>query len=141
MVIMPRTVLHPTATLKPASLVVLDRIYYLKPLEAMESHFLRFVVAVLNCRVTDYWFQKNYETSKVSRGYFDLNGDQIKSIPIPIADRTQHQRIADKVDSVIAAKREAVDADTSAIEHEIDKMIYELYHLTSEEIAVVEAAT
>ena len=32
------------------------------------------------------------------------------------------------------------DADTSALEAEIDKLVYRLYDLTPEEIAVVEAS-
>jgi len=36
------------------------------------------------------------------------------------------------------AKGELSNADTSALDHQIDKMIYELYNLTSEEIAIVE---
>ena len=32
------------------------------------------------------------------------------------------------------------EADTSALEDEIDKLVYELYNLTPEEIAIVEGA-
>jgi hypothetical protein len=35
-------------------------------------------------------------------------------------------------------KAEAKKADTSALEQEIDRLVYELYGLTDEEIAVVE---
>jgi hypothetical protein len=36
------------------------------------------------------------------------------------------------------SKGELPDADTSALEQQIDKMVYELYGLTQEEIEIVE---
>ena len=32
------------------------------------------------------------------------------------------------------------DADTSSLENEIDKLVYELYNLTEDEIAIVEGS-
>ena len=37
-----------------------------------------------------------------------------------------------------AAKKRDPEADTSALEQEIDQMVYELYGLTEEEITIVE---
>ena len=42
------------------------------------------------------------------------------------------------LDQILAAKKKDTNADTSALEHQIDKMVYELYGLTPEEIAIVE---
>jgi adenine-specific DNA-methyltransferase len=53
------------------------------------------------------------------------------------------------VDQILSAKKqhtplsplnrgEFTDADTSPLERQIDKMVYELYGLTDEEIAIVE---
>ena len=39
---------------------------------------------------------------------------------------------------ILAAKRADPAADTSAWEREIDRLVYELYGLTEEEIAIVE---
>jgi len=38
----------------------------------------------------------------------------------------------------VAAKRADLQADPSALEREIDQMVYQLYGLTEEEIRVVE---
>jgi len=42
------------------------------------------------------------------------------------------------VDRILAAKRADPAADISAWEREIDALVYQLYGLTAEEIAVVE---
>ena len=42
------------------------------------------------------------------------------------------------VDQILAEKQKDSNADTSALERQIDEMVYELYGLTPEEIAVVE---
>jgi len=39
---------------------------------------------------------------------------------------------------ILAAKQKDPNTDTSALERQIDQMVYELYGLTPEEIAVVE---
>ena len=41
---------------------------------------------------------------------------------------------------ILTAKKADPNADTSALEAEIDKLVYRLYDLTPEEIAVVESS-
>jgi len=43
-----------------------------------------------------------------------------------------------EVDRILAAKERDPEADTAALEREIDRLVYELYGLTEEEIAIVE---
>ena len=45
------------------------------------------------------------------------------------------------VERILAAKRHDPKADTTALEREIDQLVYKLYDLTPEEIAIVEEAT
>jgi hypothetical protein len=42
------------------------------------------------------------------------------------------------VDKIIAAKKENPKANTIAWEREIDRLVYQLYELTDEEIMIVE---
>ena len=44
------------------------------------------------------------------------------------------------VDRMLAAKQRDAGADTSALEREIDELVYALYGLTPEEIKIVEEA-
>ena len=45
------------------------------------------------------------------------------------------------VDKILAAKQRDAAADVSALEREIDELVYALYGLTQEEIKIVEGAT
>ena len=44
------------------------------------------------------------------------------------------------VDCILAAKPRNAEADVSALEREIDQLVYALYGLTPEEIQIVEGA-
>jgi len=53
---------------------------------------------------------------------------------------SQQQPIIDLVEKIVAAKAADPAADTSALEQGIDRIVYELYGLTEEEIAIVEGS-
>ena len=135
MIILPRTVLFLQATMKEKGIVLLDRIYYLTQKSSVNT---RFILGVINSKVTNFWFEHYYGTSKVSGGYFDLNGTQIKSIPIPAATLDKQNDIARIVDEILFRKNQNTNANTTALEKEIDQQVYALYNLTSEEIAIIE---
>ena len=135
MIIMPRTVEYLQAMIKKKDIVCLDRIYYLI---LTRKANLKFVLGVLNSRVTNFWFEFYYKTTKVQGNYFDLNGNQIGSIPIPTVTAEQQKPIIDLVDKILAAKKANSQADTSKEEAEIDRLVYALYGLTEEEIKAIE---
>ena len=67
----------------------------------------------------------------------------MKPFPVPpITEANQHlvTQMEDKVDKILDAKDAESDANVSELENEIDQIVYLLYDLTPEEIAIVEAA-
>lgn len=102
MIILPRTVLYLQAMMKDRNIVLLDRIYYLTKKTSVNC---KYILGVINAKVTTYWFDYYYGTTKVSGGYFDLNGIQIKSIPIPMATTEQQTQIADIVEQILQIKK------------------------------------
>ena len=136
MIILPRTVAFLQATLKEKNIICLDRIYYLKEKLKLEKNYF---LGVLNSFITNVWFEYYYSTTKVAGNYFDLNGNQIASIPIPTATSAQQQEIVTLVDKILLAKKQDSACDTTDLEREIDRLVYELYGLTEEEIMIVES--
>ena len=63
------------------------------------------------------------------------------TVPIPDFPPKDEQVLTKLVDRILAAKRKNPEADTSALEREIDQLVYALYGLTPEEIRIVEEAT
>lgn len=57
---------------------------------------------------------------------------------LPIRTNLRQEELARRVDRILAAKQREADADTSALEREIDELVYSLYSLTPEEIQIVE---
>ena len=52
--------------------------------------------------------------------------------------KAEQNNISKIVDRILAAKKKDPNADTSSLESEIDQLVYKLYGLTDEEIAIVE---
>ena len=57
------------------------------------------------------------------------------------AEHTRHDAWESLVGRILDAKQRDAEADTSALEREIDELVYALYGLTPEEIAIVEGTT
>lgn len=55
--------------------------------------------------------------------------------------KEQQRPIIQLVVKILAAKQRDAEADVSALELEIDKLVYALYALTPEEIQIVENVT
>ncbi|MDP8218143.1 MAG: hypothetical protein P9M03_05405, partial [Candidatus Theseobacter exili] len=66
--------------------------------------------------------------------------DKIPLLKIPLKKLAQDetQPLITLVDKILSLKKSDPQADTNALETEIDRMVYELYDLTAEEITIVE---
>lgn len=62
----------------------------------------------------------------------------VKEFPIIKASDDKQNNIITFVDEIIYAKCTNPNKDTTALETEIDRLVYQLYGLTEEEIAIVE---
>tara|TARA_Y100001935_G_scaffold253785_1_gene260987 strand:- start:188587 stop:190149 length:1563 start_codon:yes stop_codon:yes gene_type:complete len=63
---------------------------------------------------------------------------ELRSIPIPKIGINEQKKVEGIASTILSIKKENPQADTSALEAEIDAMVYELYGLTEEEIQIVE---
>ena len=100
-------------------------------IKSNEKINFKFILAILNSKYVDSWLKKN--TSNVS-----INLGTVKKIPIPFASMEQQRHISQLVDEIIKHKLNHSNTDTSALEQEIDQLVYGLYGLTEEEITVIE---
>ena len=96
----------------------------------------RYLLASLNSKVVQFFIN---QICPAIRGEFR----RFKSIyvsQIPIATATEPQRILLEklVEQILTAKKSDTQADTTALEAEIDQLVYQLYGLTAEEIQIIE---
>jgi hypothetical protein len=76
-------------------------------------------------------FNQAIRTMHFMPGYADR-------LPIQNNSKSYVKVISDKVAEALKAKKQNPNADTNELESEIDRLIYELYGLSEEEIWVVE---
>ena len=93
---------------------------------------LRFLLGILNSRFALVLL------NAIRGGDFHILPEHLRAMPIPSAMSVEQSRIAALVDRIRAAKKADSAADTSELESEIDALVYRLYGLTDDEIAVVE---
>ena len=92
---------------------------------------MKFVTAILNSQLIDWIF-------RITSTNNHLNMYELEALPIPSATPAEQKPIIGLVDRILAAKAADPSADTAALEAEIDALVYRLYGLTEDEIAVVE---
>lgn len=96
----------------------------------------KYILALLNSTLFQWYY------STVFKGETDLFPKiriaQAKKLPIKMASVEEQQPIIKIIDELIAKKVALPDAHTENLEKKIDHLVYQLYNLTDEEIAVVE---
>ncbi len=99
----------------------------------------KYLLGVLNSSLIFYLFKQILP--KLRGDFYEPSYVYFKDFPIAEANNYEKEDIESLVNRILLAKKENPKADTSALEKEIDKLVYKLYNLTSEEIEIVEQAT
>ena len=93
---------------------------------------INFILGLINSKLINYWF-----------GFYftdvNIKPEQLRKIPILLNTELQ-DKINTAVTSILMTKKAKPQADTSALEKQIDQLVYQLYGLTNEEIAIIEQA-
>jgi len=95
---------------------------------------LKILVGILNSNLCQYYFLKNSKKRGVG---MDIGVKKIRNFPLPIL-HTVDNRIIANINQILTTKKANPQADTNALETKIDQLVYDLYGLTEEEIAIVE---
>ncbi len=98
---------------------------------------INYVLAIINSKLVSF-LKTQGSTSGKKDDFTQLTLSDIREIIIPQIPETAQAPFIEKIDVILALKNADPAADTSALEAEIDRMVYELYELTEEEIAIVE---
>jgi hypothetical protein len=96
---------------------------------------LKYLTALLNSKAVTFFFKTFYMGGELV-GKIRYKKAFLEQVPIPKISQEAQQPFIDLVDIILAKKER--NEDTAIEEAEIDRMVYELYGLTEEEIKVVE---
>lgn len=107
---------------------------YVKREHTPESY--KTLMAILNSKLC-WWFIQN-TGAVMAGGFYRYKPAYINPFPIPSIEKLskQAQTLEELVDHILQTKKK--QADTSALEAEIDRLVYDLYDLTPDEINIVE---
>lgn len=97
----------------------------------------KYLLALLNSKLIEYIYS-NYYCTKLGKTGVRWLAQNIINLPIVEAIGQNKDDINTIVNKILSQKKINSQADTSALESEIDRIVYELYGLTEEEIAIVE---
>ena len=123
-----------------------------------ERQGLKYLLALLNSRVLRWYFP--FVSVPFRGGWFSANRQFLSQLPIRLidfddpADKKRHDAIVKKVEEMLHLQNDHAEAERDLedrrhalkrrieqVDAAIDRMVYELYGLTEEEIAVVEGGT
>ena len=99
---------------------------------------LEFIAAICNSKMFMFLYEQLFGALRMSGGYFQFQAPQLRVMPIKTPSSDLNTRIIKLVKQILALKDSSPEADTSALEAQIDVLVYGLYGLTEEEIVVVE---
>jgi len=135
-------------TYEPGEYYVKDVLIVIPHEGAPRDYDLRFVAGIINSRALYFYYRTTFQTIHVQN-------EELASLPLPKIDfsseaaKSAHNRVVALVDSMLAlhkqlasakseAQRGAIHRQIEATDREIDRLVYDLYGLTKEEIAIVE---
>ncbi len=94
----------------------------------------KYLVGLLNSRLIEFWLKNK---GKMQGNNFQLDKEPLLNIPIIKPMSKIESKIEKLVNEILLLKKQDPKTDTSLQEQAIDKMVYDLYGLTSDEIKIV----
>lgn len=102
----------------------------------MTGERLKYLLAILNSRVSEWYF--NLIGTTTGMGTNRWKKYKIELLPVKEPTEDQENQIEALVDKILSIKKQNPSAITSNLEAQIDQLVYQLYDLTEEEIAIIE---
>ncbi|MCX8081736.1 MAG: N-6 DNA methylase, partial [Bacteroidia bacterium] len=129
-------------TNEPRFSIVEKEYYSLNSLTCLaSSKHLKYLCGVLNSKVTFFYFDKICISSGV--GTNQWRQAYVEKIPIPCVTQFNKfliDQVEILVNNIYFAKKQNPQADTTEWEREIDRLVYQLYELTEEEVRIIEGS-
>jgi predicted type IV restriction endonuclease len=114
---------------------------------------LFYLLGIMNSKLISYYYQQVFSGLALQGGYLRIGPPQLKELPIRILnlevsnEKAQHDKMVSLVERMLALhkqnpktpqEQERVKREIESTDRGIDKLVYELYGLTEEEIKIVE---
>ncbi|MGN8453290.1 Eco57I restriction-modification methylase domain-containing protein [Helicobacter pylori] len=107
----------------------------------LTGEHLRYLLGMLHSKLITFAFKTFYAGGGLGESGYRYKKAFIERLPIPqITEKNQElaDKITDCTEQILQAKAKDPKANTQELEKEIDALVYQLYHLTDEEIKTIE---
>ncbi|KOS34176.1 class I SAM-dependent DNA methyltransferase [Helicobacter pylori] len=107
----------------------------------LTGEHLRYLLGMLHSKLITFAFKTFYAGGGLGESGYRYKKAFIERLPIPqITEKNQElaDKITDGTKQILALKEKDPKANTQRLEKEIDALVYRLYHLTDEEIKIIE---
>ena len=101
---------------------------------------VKILVGLLSSTLMTYAYKQYCSGTVLGNKGYQYNKHALEKLPLVKIPAAEQQFFITLVDQILDAKNTDPDADVSELEKEIDQIVYLLYDLTREEIAIVEGA-
>lgn len=106
--------------------------------EFKTDYSIEYVQGILGSKLLSYYFR--HSSNEFDALFPKIKIGEFRELPIPKVKVKDQEQISKLASEVLKIKAEDENADTSFLQKEIDHLVYQLYNLTPEEIAIVEGA-
>ncbi len=107
----------------------------------LTGEHLHYLLGMLHSKLITFAFKTFYAGGGLGESGYRYKKAFIERLPIPKIT-LENQKLADKITdgakAILEAKEKDPKANTQKLEKEIDALVYQLYHLTDEEIKTIE---
>lgn len=100
-----------------------------------KEYSLKYILSVLNSKLIYYWL---FYMGKRKGGILELTLEPLQFIPIKKIPLQEQKPFINLFDKILNAPKANPQGDISALQEEVDHLVYELYGLKDDEIAIVE---
>ncbi|WP_100973907.1 class I SAM-dependent DNA methyltransferase [Helicobacter pylori] len=107
----------------------------------LTGEHLRYLLGMLHSKLITFAFKTFYAGGELGESGYRYKKAFIERLPIPqITEKNQElaRKITDGAERILKTKEKDPKANTLDLEKEIDALVYQLYHLTDEEIKIIE---
>ncbi|MGL2579743.1 DUF7149 domain-containing protein [Helicobacter pylori] len=107
----------------------------------LTGEHLHYLLGMLHSKLITFAFKTFYAGGGLGESGYRYKKAFIERLPIPqITEKNQElaHKITDYAEQILQAKAKDPKANTQKLEKEIDALVYQLYHLTDEEIKTIE---
>jgi hypothetical protein len=119
-----------------SSFCLLPKDYYvLAPAYILTGKNIKYLLAIMNTKISFYYL--SLIAPSLQGQAISLKLQFLELLPIPKISKEKQKPFEILVDEIMSLKEEGKDAQD--LENKIDNMVYELYGLSDDEIAVIES--